>query len=119
MKSLTILVVAAAFATGSVAVARADAYAEPRSVTVRFADLDPAKFEGASILYHRLTIAARSVCQDLEPNRELARRATYADCLRTALSNAVAKLDLPAVTAVAEAHGLSTAAATIKVAYNK
>lgn len=118
MKNLTILIVAAAFITGSVAVAHADGVADPRSLTVHYADLDPASIAGAAVLYRRLESAARSVCRDLEPGKELARGPAYAECLRNALGNAVVNVDFPAVTAYAEAHGMPAGRSTFKVAEN-
>jgi len=119
MKNLNILVAAATFATCSVTIAQANDAFEPRSVTVRFADLDTASAQGAAVLYRRLETAAQSVCQDLEPGRELPRMWAYANCIQTALSNAIVKLDRPAVTAYAVAHGVHMTDSNIKIAANK
>jgi len=116
MKNLNILVAAATFATCSVTIAQADVAFEPRSVTVRFADLDTASTQGAAVLYRRLKTAAESVCRDLEPGKELARMRAYANCMQTALSNAVVKVDRPAVTAYAVAHGVPMADSKIRIA---
>jgi UrcA family protein len=118
MKNSIIRVAVAAFITCGVTIARADTF-EPRSVTVRFADLDTANTEGAATLYRRLKTAAVSVCRDLEPGRELARVRVYSYCIHTALSNAIVTIDRPAVTAYAAAHGLRTDESSIRVAGNK
>ena len=76
---------------------------EPRSVTVRFADLDTTNAQGAAVLYRRIQSAAESVCRDLEPGRELAWRRVYTNCIQTAIGNAVVKVDRPAVTTYAAA----------------
>jgi len=119
MKNLNILVAAATFATCSATIAQADSAFEPRAVTVRFADLDTASAHGAAVLYRRLQSAAESVCVDLEPGRELARRRVYADCVQTALSNAIVKVDRPAVTTYAVAHGVPVGDSKIRIAGNK
>jgi len=67
MKNLTALIAVTTFAVCNSTIAHADAAFEPRSVTVRFADLDTTTAPGAAALYSRLKSAAESVCQDLEP----------------------------------------------------
>jgi len=119
MKNSITLVAVAAFIACSVSIARADAGSEPRSVTVRFADLDTTNTQGAAALYRRLKSAAASVCQDLEPGKELARVAKYHDCMHTALSNAIVNVDRPAVTAYAAAHGALAGNSSIRIAVNK
>jgi UrcA family protein len=119
MKSLTILVAAAAFATCSVTLAKADSTFEARSEIVQFADLDTANTQGAAVLLRRLKSAAESVCRDLEPGRQLARVRAYSSCVHTALSNAIVKVDRPVLTAYAAAHGTPTADSTIRIAGNK
>jgi UrcA family protein len=119
MKNSIILVAVAASVVCSVTMARADASFEPRSVTVRFADLDTTNTQGAAMLYRRLKGAAASVCRDLEPGKQLVRAAVYKNCMHTALSNAIVKLDRPAVTAYAAAHGVPTGDSSIWIAINK
>ena len=119
MKNSIILVAVAAFIACSVTMARADATFEPRSVTVRFADLDTANTQGAAALYRRLKSAAASVCRDLDPGEELVRVAPYHDCVHTALSNAIVKVNRPAVTAYAAAHGVPKGDSGIRIAVNK
>jgi UrcA family protein len=119
MKNFTILVVAATFAASSLTVARADDAFEPRSVTVRFADLEATTDQGAAALYHRLKNAAQNVCRDLESAKELGRLQIYNDCIHTAIGNAVAKVNRPAVTAYAVARGVPVTDPKITVAVNK
>lgn len=119
MKNSIILVAVAAFIACSVTMARADTAFEPRSVTVRFADLDTANTQGAAALYRRLKSAAASVCRDLEPGQLLVRVAIYKNCMHTALSNAIVKLDRPVVTAYAAAQGMPTGDSSIWIAINK
>src|SRR5580692_2044819 len=119
MKNSIILVAVAAFVTCSVSLAKADSTFEPRSVTVQFADLDTAGTPGAAALYRRLKSASASVCRNLEPGKDLARVRAYNDCLRTALSNAIVKVNRPAVTLYAAAHGMPTGDSSIRIADNK
>lgn len=119
MKNLNILVAAATIAICGATIAQADGAFVPRSVTVRFADLDTASAQGAAVLYRRLQSAAESVCRDLEPGQELARRRVYANCIQTALGNAIVKVDRPAVTTYAVAHGVPVGDSKIRMAGNK
>jgi hypothetical protein len=45
-----------------------------------------------------MKIAAKMVCQDLEPDLELSAKPLYADCVRNAIGDAIVKLSRPAVT---------------------
>jgi UrcA family protein len=119
MKKSITLVAVAALITCSVSIAKADSSFEPRSVSVQFADLNTASSQGAASLYRRLKSAAASVCRGLEPGKELARVWAYTDCVHTAMSNAIIKVNRPAVTAYAAAHGMPTADSSIRIANNK
>jgi hypothetical protein len=55
---------------------------------------------------------------DLEPGRNLARIAPYAECMRGVISNAIVKVGRPTVTAYATAHGIPFGDAGIKIASN-
>jgi UrcA family protein len=118
MKNLTTLVAVATFATSIITIARADTTSVPRSETVQFADIDTTNVHGAAVLYQRIKNAAESVCRDLEPGRSLALMRPYANCVHVALSNAVADINRPAVTAYAAAHGVLPGDTTIKIARN-
>jgi UrcA family protein len=85
--------------------ARADMGSEPRSVAVYFGDLDTARPQGAAALYGRIEAAARDVCRDLEPNRQLALRQPYKQCIHSAIRNAIAAANLPALATYALARG--------------
>jgi UrcA family protein len=114
-----IILAAVAFITCGVNIAQADSAFEPRSVTVRFGDIDTTNPQGAAALYRRLKSAAASVCQDLEPGKELVRVPLYINCIQTALSTAIVKVDRPALTAYAAAHGVPTGDSAIRIADNK
>jgi UrcA family protein len=112
-----IILAAVAFITCGFSIARADSAFEPRSVTVRFADIDATNPEGAAALYRRLKGAATSVCQDLDPGGELARVGAYVNCIQTVLGAAIVKIDRSALTAYAAAQGASMS--VIRIADNK
>jgi UrcA family protein len=117
MKNLTTIIAVASFALSIGTIAHADSTSELRSVTVKYADLNTTNVEGAAVLYHRLTNAAKSVCRDLEPGRSLGLMSVYNSCIQKALSNAVADVDRPAVSAYAAARGVVPAEpSAIKIA---
>ena len=66
----------------------------PRTYTVRFADLDVSKLEGAKQLYARLRYAAKVVCRPLE-SAYLWRTNQYETCMSKAIADAVASVDRP------------------------
>jgi UrcA family protein len=118
MKNLTTMIAVASFALSVGTIARADSTPEFRSVTVKYADVNTANDEGAALLYQRLASAAKSVCRDFEPGRRLELMAQYKSCVHNAISNAVADVDSPAVTAYAAQRGVAVEASTIKIARN-
>ena len=69
-----------------------------RHVDVHFADLDLSRTDGAAVLYRRLRLAAQTVCPDFD-SPELARAARAKDCISEAISNAVAQVNRPVLTA--------------------
>lgn len=93
---------AAAFLT--VAFGTAHAAPEPRSQTVRFADLDTNSLTGAAVLFGRIKLASESVCQDLS-SKSLSLRRLYRDCLDTAMNAAVSRVNRPMLSRFASTHG--------------
>jgi UrcA family protein len=59
--------------------------------TVRFADLNLGAAQDVAELYRRIEYAARKVCMEHTRDRE--------DCTQRAVTNAVVKIDRPALTA--------------------
>lgn len=96
-------------------IARADSLLEPRSVLVRFEDLDTNSTRGAELLYNRIKLAAETVCSDLAPQRSLALSARYTSCVRAALGDAITQVNRPLVTDYAVARGVVPSEAPIKV----
>jgi UrcA family protein len=81
------------FATASVA--NADPQA-PKTLTVRFGDLNLDNAQGVDALFKRIKNAARNVCTEFE-GRTLSNKRLYAECVDTALSTAIASVDRPAL----------------------
>lgn len=67
-----------------------------RSTTVSYRDLNLSTIDGATTLYHRLKVAARSVCE--EPGGGLAAYQTWQSCYRAAIADAVTKVNSPLLT---------------------
>jgi UrcA family protein len=117
MKNLTTMIAVASFALSIGTIAHADSAYQVRSETVKYADIDTASDPGAAALFHRLTIAAKSVCRDLEPGRLLVLMSAYDNCIQKALGSAVADVDRPAVSAYAASRGVVAAeSGSIKIA---
>jgi len=87
---------------------------EAPTMTVKYADLDLTRSEGAATLYARLTRAAHVVCGPIEPQSlDPTLKPRYYACISKAIAEAVAKVDRPALTEYASAK---SAAPAIKVA---
>lgn len=96
--TMTTVALALGFQTGHAAPPQ-----DAPSMVVRFADLDLSRSEGAKVLYQRLKGAAETVCAPLE-DRDLSMQMSYGRCVRTAIRNAVAKIDQPVLTAYYDAR---------------
>ncbi len=73
----------------------------PRSVAVRYADLDLRNQDGAREMVDRIGDAAARACGEDPEGRLLDRQALYNHCKREAVARAVNQLDAPVVTAMA------------------
>lgn len=69
------------------------------SKTVRFADLDVATPAGAKVLYHRIRVAAREVCEE-SVGRDPIEKLAMPGCVNTAIDQAVKKVNAPYLTAL-------------------
>lgn len=79
---------------------RATAAAESATATVSLADLDLSTPEGYRAASARLAKVAQRLCRKLGDNRRVSHWATYADCCRETLANALRQVkpvvaDLP------------------------
>jgi len=73
---------------------------DPPRVTVRFADLDLSRPEGAQTLYNRLRSAAGQVCEQVEGETGLSWNfKAYRNCVEKATADAIAKVNRPTLTA--------------------
>lgn len=69
---------------------------DPVSLTVKYADLNLASPSGARVLYERIRAAAQGACSYFWFKTD----ADEARCVNSAITNAVTKVDQPALTAV-------------------
>jgi len=69
----------------------------PTQRTVHFADLDLTQNAGSELLYGRIKVAAREVCEPVNI-RELAFIAAANRCMEQAIARGIAKVDAPALT---------------------
>ena len=72
--------------------------AVPKSRTVQYADLNLNKAAGAATLFSRIKGAAQAVCAGHRGGMTLRDRDSHADCMRSAVSDAVAQVDEPLLT---------------------
>jgi UrcA family protein len=75
----------------------------PRSVVVRYSDLDLAKPQDARTLYARIQTAARMACGDVDTG-DLARFAQFHNCIGAAVTKAVSAVNMRQVTEIHEAQ---------------
>jgi UrcA family protein len=87
----------------------------PRTYTVRFADLDVSKLEGAKELYARLRHAAKVVCKPLE-TAYLWHSDQYETCMKKAIADAVAGVDRPLLSQYHQARTKTNKAHNIEFA---
>jgi UrcA family protein len=72
---------------------------DPPQTTVRYADLNVASVEGATVLYSRIRHAAENVCAQFEGNR-LEVNGRRKACIEKAISGAVIEVNAPALSAL-------------------
>jgi UrcA family protein len=75
----------------------APAKAESVAATVSLADLDISTPDGIRSAHARLARVAQHLCRKLGDNRKVSDPATYADCCRETLANALRQLNVPVV----------------------
>ena len=90
----TILACAAAMALAAALVASNAQAGDPRSETVKFADLNLGTSAGAEELYTRIHRAARRVCWESDVGMQ-----AYTACVEKAESDAIGKVNTPLLTA--------------------
>jgi UrcA family protein len=82
----------------------ADSGDQPPTKVVRFADLNLSTRAGAAALYHRITNAAREVCEPLQPPGSVLSSGAWRSCMRTAVATAVHDVAQPLLTAYYDEH---------------
>jgi len=92
---------AAGAASATTAASPGDAATKSNSVSVRYREIQLATTRGAQTLYSRIDRAAQEVCDD---TGELALKASFAACERSAIADAVAQVDNTRLTAVYNEH---------------
>jgi UrcA family protein len=86
-----------------------------KQYTVRFADLDLSKLDGAAALYRRLNQAAAIVCSPLE-SRSLEMAAPYRVCVDHAIAGAVTSVGSPMLSQYYGSQTKGTKTVTIQLA---
>jgi UrcA family protein len=86
-----------------------------KQYTVRFADLDLSKLDGAAVLYRRLNQAAAIVCSPLQ-SRRLGMAAQYQLCVNHAIAGAVSSVDRPMLSQYHESQTKGWKAAVAQLA---
>jgi len=87
----------------------------PKQMLVRYADVDLARPEGASVLFHRLQSAAKIVCSPLE-SKDPALFVMFQHCVSDAMARAVTQVDRPGLSAYYRGKVQGSNAAPINVA---
>ena len=77
----------------------------PRSVVVRYSDLNLTQPQDARALYARILTAARIACGDVS-SADLARFGQFKVCVNQAVTNAVATVNVHQVTEIHQAQSL-------------
>jgi len=72
---------------------------EGARIAVHYQDLDLSKPQDARVLYRRISIAARRVCNP-PGTTELAQLAKYSECYENAIANAVTSVNQQTLTAL-------------------
>lgn len=94
------VVIALGAAALSLVAATASAELPPPQQEVNFSDLDLSKSQDAARLYRRLRTASAEVCDDFANRTSVRARLQYRECVNRALTNAVATVAHPALTAL-------------------
>jgi UrcA family protein len=69
------------------------------SITIKYSDLNLATPSAVEVLYRRVEVAAKEVCNHGE-TRELARQILAEKCVNEAMTNAIQKIDVPQLNAL-------------------
>jgi UrcA family protein len=113
MKKLTTLIALAGITTVLCANAQAGGVSDVPTETVRYTSADAANAAAVATLYRRLDAAAGRVCGErLAPGTEVLSK-PWRHCVQSAMRDALAQINMPAVATYAAAHGIVVVDATI------
>jgi UrcA family protein len=106
MKNLTTLIAVAGFTAVLCANAQAGVHLDVNTEAVRYTTPNADNAAAVAKLYRRIDAAAGKVCGErLMPGSFLVSK-SWQGCVQSAMSNALAKINIPAVTAYAAARGV-------------
>ena len=103
LRTVLATAVLGAFACSAATICTAAEPMNPPQTTVRYADLNVSKPEGAATLYARIQHAARQVCLPLDGG-DVSSKARMGACVHKAIADAVAKVGQPALFDAYNAH---------------
>jgi UrcA family protein len=106
MKNLTTLIAVAGFTAVLCANAQAGVQFGVRTEAVRYATPNADNAAAVATLYHRIDAAAGRVCGERLVPGSLFVSKSWQGCVQSAMRDAVAKVNIPAVTAYAAAQGV-------------
>ena len=109
--SIATIIVLCFAATG---VANADPQS-PQTLIVQFGDLNLDNAQGVDALFKRIKNAAESVCNEFE-GRTLKEKQLYSDCVDTALSTAITRVDRPMLSCYLGRHSTTPSNVSVPVA---
>jgi UrcA family protein len=113
MKKLTTLIALAGITTVLCATAQAGGVSSVPTETVRYTTADAANAATVATLYRRIDAAAGRVCGErLAPGTEVLSK-PWRHCVQSAMRDALAQINTPAVADYAAAHGIVVVNATI------
>ncbi len=99
IKRMTATVLCSALALSFAAMCQAGDSTGAYQTTVKYADLNASSLSGAAALYARIRAAADEVCRPLD-GRDLASKTYFDRCIHHAISDAIAKVNQPALYSV-------------------
>jgi len=99
LQRMSAAVLLSALALSYAAMCPADESTGAYQTTVKYADLNVSSASGAAALYARISVAAGGVCRTLD-GRDLASKMHFDRCVHQAITDAVTRVDQPALYSV-------------------
>jgi UrcA family protein len=98
--ALTFVTALACFSTATQADESAGTTNAESSIKIKFSDLDFSQPEAAAVLYGRIEMGARLVCEDSASPWDARRSTTFQRCYTAVIEDAVARVNQPRLTAL-------------------